>query len=318
MAASTTSILRGDRPGSHRPPGTFRSGFQQVNTSTELEKELSGMPGSERDAYAALTTLFDSYGLGSLAPTILKYLQNGYGSDTITILLQQTPEYKARFSGNTIRQKNGLQVLTPAEYLSTEASYKQLLRSNGIDPSFQTQSQYAQWIGDDVAPTELQSRVSMAIQATTQAPPSVSQYFDELGISVGDRASYFLNDKNPTPALQLKLNQAQIGGAAIENKLDVSAADSLKYAEMGVGYSQAQSAYQRIADILPDALKLSSIYSGQQQVNQSTLQEEFLGQSGTAQLARERLGQQEQATFGGQSGVGQKTFAQQTGSSTTF
>lgn len=316
--ASTSSIIRGDRPGNNRKPGTFRSGFGQVDTSALLNQELAGVPGAERDAYAALTTLFNSYGLGSLAPTILKYLQNGYGADTITILLQQTPEYKARFSGNAIRQKNGLQVLTPAEYLSTEASYKQLLRSNGIDPTFQTQSQYANWIGDDVAPTELQSRIGMAVQATSQAPPAVSQYFDELGINFGDRVSYFLNDKNPTPALQLKLNQAQIGGAALENKLDVSAADSLKYAEMGTSYSQAQSAYQRIADILPDALKLSTIYSSQQSVNQNTLQEEFLGQSGTAQLARERLGQQEQAAFSGQSGVGQKTFAQQIGGSTTF
>lgn len=283
-----------------------------------LEGELSGLPGAERDAYAALTTLFDSYGLGSLAPTILKYLQNGYGSDTITILLQQTPEYKARFAGNEARKKNGLQVLTPAEYLSTEASYKQLLRSNGIDPTFSTQSQFATWIGDDVAPTELQSRIGMAVQATAQAPPSVSQYFDSLGVSFGDRVSYFLNDKNPTPALQLKLNQAQIGGAGLQNNIKVDAADALRYAEMGTSYSQAQSAYQRIADILPDALKLSSIYSNQQQVNQNTLQEEFLGQSGQAQLARERLSQQEQASFSGQSGVGQKTFAQQLGASTSF
>jgi len=293
-------------------------GFQQVDTSKQLEQELTGMPGEERDAYAALTTLFNSYGLGSLAPTILKYLQAGYGSDTITILLQQTPEYKARFAGNAARQKNGLQVLTPAEYLSTEASYRQLLRSNGIDPSFETQSQYAEWIGNDVAPTELQSRIGMAVQATSQAPPSVSDYFDQLGISFGDRVSYFLNDKNPTPALQLKLNQAQIGGAALENHLNVSAADAERYAEMGNSYSQAQSAYQRIADILPDALKLSNIYSSQQQVNQNTLQEEFLGQSGTAQRAVERLGQQEQAAFSGQSGVGQKSFLQQSGASTTF
>jgi len=323
MAVQNSGAILRDRGGAggitRPPPGSLPwLPVQKIDASGVLEKELSGMPGSERDAYAALTTLFNSYGLGSLAPTILKYLQNGYGADTITILLQQTPEYKARFAGNEARKKNGLQVLTPAEYLSTEASYRQLLVSNGIDPSFQTQSQYAQWIGDDIAPTELQSRVSMAVQATTQAPPTVSQYFDELGITVGERASYFLNDKNPTPALQLKLNQAQIGGAALENNLNVSAADSLKYAQMGVGYNQAQSAYQRIADILPDALKLSTIYGSQQAVNQGTLQEEFLGNSGQAQLARERLSQQETAAFSGQSGVGQKTFAQQLGASTSF
>lgn len=315
--ATRSPILRGEA-GQPRKPGTFRGGFAQFNNSAQLEKELSGMPGEERDAYAALTTLFDSYGLGSLAPTILKYLQNGYGSDTITILLQQTPEYKARFSGNTARIANGLQVLTPAEYLSTEASYKQLLRSNGIDPSFSTQSQFAEWIGNDVAPTELQSRIGMAVQATAQAPASVSQYFDQLGINFSDRVGYFLNDKNATPALQLKLAQAQIGGSALQNNLQLSAARSEQFAKMGVTYNQAQSAYQRIADILPDALKLSTIYSNQQQVNQNTLEDELLGGSGTAQLARERLSQQEEANFSGQSGVGQKTFAQQLGATTSF
>jgi hypothetical protein len=277
-----------------------------------FEQQLAGLPGQERDAYAALTTLFDSYGLGSLAPKILSYLQNGYGSDTITILLQQTDEYKKRFAGNQQRIANGLQVLTPAEYLSTEASYKQLLRQNGLSDHFDNESNFAEWIGKDVSPTELSDRVNMAVQATTQAPPTVTQYFNELGIGTGDLAAYFLNDQNATPALQLKLNQAQIGGAALQNKLDISAADSLRYAQQGVNYQQAQSAYQRIADILPTAQKLSQIYGSQQQVNQQTLEQQYLGQSGAAQLAAERLGQQETAAFSGQSGVQQHSFQQQT------
>jgi len=277
-----------------------------------FEQQLAGLPGQERDAYAALTTLFNSYGLGSLAPKILSYLQNGYGSDTITILLQQTDEYKKRFAGNQQRIANGLQVLTPAEYLSTEASYKQLLRQNGLSDHFDNENNFAEWIGKDVSPTELQDRVNMAVQATTQAPPQVTQYFNQLGIGTGDLAAYFLNDQNPTPALQLKLNQAQIGGAALQNNLNISAADSQKYAQMGVTYQQAQSAYQRIADILPTAQKLSEIYKGQAQVNQQTLEAQYLGASGTAQLAAERLGQQETAAFSGQSGVQQHSFQQQT------
>lgn len=290
-------------------------GGSQPTTPTgplTLEQQLAGMPGQERDAYAALTTLFDSYGLGSLAPKILSYLQNGYGSDTITILLQQTDEYKKRFAGNQQRIANGLQVLTPAEYLSTEASYKQLLRQNGLSDHFDNEGNFAEWIGKDVSPTELSDRVNMAVQATTQAPPQVTQYFNQLGIGTGDLAAYFLNDQNPTPALQLKLNQAQIGGAALQQNLQISAADALTYAQRGVSYQQAQSAYQRIADILPTADQLSQIYKTQVPVNQQTLEQQYLGQSGSAQLASERLGQQETATFSGQSGVQQHSFQQQT------
>lgn len=289
-----------------------------TSTGDPLLDELQGLPGQERDAYAALKTLFESYGLGSLAPKILTYLQDGFGSDTITVLLQQTPEYKARFAGNQQRIKNGLQVLTPAEYLSTEASYKQLLRQSGLSDHFDNQQNFSEWIGKDVSPTELQDRVNMAVQATTQAPPSVTQYFNQLGIGTGDLAAYFLNDQAPTPALQLKLNQAQIGGAALQQNLQISAEDSLRYAKQGVTYQQAQSAYQRIADILPTAQKLSQIYQTQAPVNQQTLEQQYLGQSGAAQLAAERLSQQETAAFSGESGVQKNSFQQQTAGAPGF
>lgn len=280
--------------------------------------QLEGMPGQERDAYAALKTLFDSYNLGSLAPTILRYLQDGFGADTITVLLQQTPEYKARFAGNAARTAQGLQVLTPAEYLSTEASYKQLLRASGMDSSFNTPAKFAEWIGNDVSPNELQERVNLASQATAQAPPALTQYFASLGIHAGDLAGYFLNDQKPLPQLQLKLQQAQIGAAGIQNNLNISAADSQRYAQQGVTYQQAQSAYQRIADILPTAQGLSQIYKRQAPVNQQTLESEFLGQSGQAQLSRERLGQQETAAFSGTGGVGKASFQQQTAGGPSF
>lgn len=318
LPGSLGSNTRNDNPPRSRDfgfgsgTGSTAAGGTAGPADNSLLGELTGMPGQERDAYAALKTLFDSYNLGSLAPTILTYLQNGFGSDTITVLLQQTPEYKARFAGNAARTAQGLQVLTPAEYLSTEASYKQLLRAGGIDNSFNTPEKFAQWIGDDVSPNELQQRVNLAVTATSQAPPSLTQYFGTLGISTGELAGYFLNDKNPTPTLQMKLNQAQIGAAGIQNNINTSAADTERYAKQGVTYNQAQSAYQRIADILPTAQGLSQVYQKQAPVNQQSLQEEFLGQSGQAQLQRERLGQQETAAFSGQAGTGKTSFQQQT------
>lgn len=322
LPSDRATHVAGKPPVAPRPGGAPTPTPQQPasppGTGDPLLDDLTGLPGQERDAYAALKTLFDSYGLGSLAPTILKYLQNGFGSDTITTLIQQTPEYKTRFAGNEARKANGLAVLTPAEYLSTEASYKQLLRTAGIDPSFSSSTQLNEWIGNDVSPTELQDRVNLAVQATTNAPPSLVAYFNQLGMTQGDMASYFLNDKKPTPQLQLKLNQAQIGAAGLVNNINVSAADAQRYAQMGVTQAQAQSAYQRIADILPRAQQLSSIYTKQAPVNQNTLQEEFLGQSGEAQLARERLSQQEVATFSGQAGTGKSSFQQQTAGAPGF
>lgn len=302
----------GPPPAPPRNPVRVGSPPPQLSTYQQLLNQLQGLPGQERDAYAALTTLFDSYGLASLAPKILQFLQNGFGADTITTLLQQTPEYEARFSGNQARIKNGLQVLTPAEYLSTEASYKQLLRVAGLDPSFQSQSQYADWIGNDVSPQELQDRVNLAVQATTQAPPELTQAFAQLGIHAGDLASYFLNDKNPTPGLQQKMNQAQIIEAGRQAGLNVDTSRALQFAQENVTYSQAFQGYQKVSQILPEANKLSAIYGKQAAYGQTQAENEFLGNSGQAENARIALSQQEEATFSGTGGTGQKSFAQQT------
>lgn len=288
-------------------PNPIRPSIEQT-----LEQKLISMPGAERDAYAALSVLFNSYGLQSLAPKILTYLQNGFGSDTISVMLQQTPEYRARFAGNDQRVARGLQVLTPAEYLSTEASYRQLIQAGGLDPSFMSSNNYSEWIGKDISPTEMQSRVNLAVQATTQAPPSVQQAFSQLGFHAGDLASYFLNDNVAPPVLQQKLNQAQIIGAGLQQGLQVNSDNAMKYAKEGVTYQQAIAGYGKEAQVLPAALRLSDIYKQQQVYNGGTAEAEFLGNDGNATNRRNALGRQEEATFSGQGGAGKDSFKQQT------
>lgn len=294
-------------PGSPPPPtGTSGSLFDQ------LQAELQGTPSAERDAYAALLTLFQSYGLGDLAPTILNFLQQGYGSDTITSLLQLTPEYQARFAGNKIRQQNGLQVLNPADYLSAEASYRQILQAGGIDPSFMTQNQYAQWIGKDISPTEMQDRVNMAVTATITAPPELTTAFNKMGINVGDIASMFLNDNTPPPVLQQKLNQAQIIEAGLQSRVpNPTVAYAQQLAQQGVSYSQALSGYQNVAAVLPTANQLSQIYTKQTPYGLQQAEQQYLGSSGAAAYAQQQLGEQETAAFGGKNAVGQKSFTPQ-------
>lgn len=42
---------------------------------------------AERDAYSRVSSLFNTYGLGSLAPLVLQYAQEGYSDDTIQLML---------------------------------------------------------------------------------------------------------------------------------------------------------------------------------------------------------------------------------------
>ena len=154
----------------------------------------------------------------------------------------------------------------------------------------------------------------VAAKAVVNAPKQLTQAFSQLGINAGDLTGYFLNDNNPLPQLQQKLNQAQIMEAGLQSGLTVNPTSQNyagQLAQEGVTYGQAVAGYQKVADVLPAANALSSIYSWAQPYNQQSAEQENLGGNGQAQLARENLGRQETAQFSGTSAAGQKSFAAQ-------
>ncbi len=271
----------------------------------QLREKLSG---EERDAYEALKVTFGGYGLDTLAPKILEYVQQGYGSDTISILLQKSPEYKKRFAGNETRKAKGLPVLSPAEYLATEQSYRQLMRNAGLPEGFYDQvDDFTKLISGDVSPTELKTRVDAAVQATEYADPALKQSLKNLGVGDGGMVAWFLDPERATTLIQKEINASQIGAAALRNNLQMDNSNVRNWATMGVTAEQAQQGYGAISGYLGDAEKLASIYGDE--YNQSTAEAEVFGQSGEARKKREGLASKERATFGGSVGAARKGLA---------
>lgn len=259
------------------------------------------LKGEQRDAYLALKSLFGSYGLGSLAPKILEYVQEGYGADTIGILLQRTDEYKQRFAGNEARRAAGLQVLSPAEYLATEQAYRQLMRNAGLPEGFYDQPEdFTQFISKDVSPTELKQRVDIASLATTHADPATKQALQQMGISGSDVTAYFLDPTRATTLIQKQMGTAQIGAAALRNNLEFNQGRAADWYLQGVTSEQAAQGYGAIAGYLGDVSKLGQIYG--EDYNQATAEAEVFGNSGAAQQKRRGLASQERASFGGATG----------------
>jgi hypothetical protein len=206
------------------------------------------LTGPNADAYNSLLALFTSYGLASLAPTILSYVQQGYGSDTITVLLQQTPEYQQRFAGNAIRQQNGLAVLSPADYLSAEQSYQAVERAAGLPSGFyDSPSDFTQFIGDNMSASELQSRVQLASQATLTASPSYTKALNQMGLSQGDLTAYFLDPTKALPILQQQANTAAIGSEALQRGLTFDQGYATQLAQAGFTQAQAAQGYSQIS-----------------------------------------------------------------------
>lgn len=262
----------------------------------------SRLTGADRDAFVALNTLFTSYGLGSLAPKIFSYIQNGYSADTISLLLQDTAEYKTRFAGNELRKKAGLAVLNPGDYLATEASYRQILASAGLPASFYDQtSDFTNWIGGDVSPTEIKGRVDLATAATTAADPYLKQQMAAFyGVDDSHLTAYFLDQSKALPLLQKQEAAAQFGAEAARRGLLTDKDRMMDYVNQGFSQSQASQGFQQVAEELPNLQALAARFGttfGQVEEEQSVF-----GTTASAVDKKKGLASQERALFGGSSG----------------
>lgn len=264
---------------------------------------------AKQNAYDLLAQMFESYGLGELVPTIRDLVAHDYGSDTIALKLQETDAYKQRFAGNEARKKAGLPVLSPAQYLQQEASYRQALQMYGLPSGFYDQpSDFAAWIGNDVSPSEIQSRAAAASDAVTSANPEYRQALkDYYGLTDGDLVSYFLDQKRALPVLERQTRAAQIGGAALEQGLNVSAGRADQLAGYGIDQSTARQGYSSIAQALPTLDKLAGI--DKTAYGQADAENAFLLDNADAITKTKKLASNERARFSGSSGIGQGSLS---------
>lgn len=291
----------GGGPGVTPPPGSTGG----VGGTTNFADALSG---ANRDAFVALNDLFTGYGLGSLAPKIYDFIKKGYSADTISILLQQTPEYKQRFAANDARLKAGLPVLSPAQYLATEQSYRQIMQQSGLPKSFYDQpSDFENFLANDMSPTELNSRVQLATQATALASPAYKQALNQMGIDDGHLAAYFLDQNKALPMIQKAAATAAIGAEALQRGMQFNQTDAAQLAAMGITQSQAASGYAKIGQEMAPLQSLGQIY-GQAWNQHMAEQDVFVGGTAATQQ-RENLINEERFNFSGNTGAAQRGLA---------
>jgi len=207
-----------------------------------------------------------------------------------------------------------LQVLTPAEYLNLEDGYRQILRSYGLN-QFDTDDYVNQFISNDVSAAELSNRVVTAVQRVRNADPAIAATLrDYYGIGDTDLVAYVLDPNQQFPKIQTQVSAAEIGAAARLQGLQPGVAVSEQLARQGVTQAEAQRGYATIANILPQAEKLSDIYGNALEgYGLAEAEQEVFNSLASAQRKRQRLVEREIGAFGGQSGVGRTALGRQTG-----
>lgn len=267
-------------------------------------------PGAP-NAYTVLLDMLKQWGLQTLGPKVLEFLQTGYTEQEIPVLLQDTAEYKTRFAGNEARRKAGLAVLSPKEYLSAEESYRQIMYNAGLPPGFYDKpDDFAGFIGRDVAPVEVQRRVGEAYDAAYNADAATKAIWRSMGLQDSDMMAWVLDAKRGRDELNKVVRGGRIAGAAAGTGVNLSKAQREKFGMMA-GDDYVKQAGQ-LAELAGAGQKLSDIYTGED-YRADEAAEEVLSGSVAAKRKREKLFDLEEATFGGAGGAARTGLGSQTG-----
>jgi hypothetical protein len=331
-AGSSTTGATGAGAGSSTT-GATKAGAPtaaEIATQQAADQDAAKKAISDKNALALLTSTLQGYGVdsasGSISNAILGLIQSNYDAPTIQALIESPTAatssdanvkalagaWNTRFSGNVAREKAGLTPLSPAEYISTENSYKAVMARAGLDAAHMDPTKLGALIGADVSPNEVNQRVNAAMAAVTAEDPFVKQQLNQqFGLTTGDLVGHLLDPTTQASIIANKVTAAQVGAEASRAGTDINAANAYALAVQGVTQAQAQQGFSSIAQQLPGTQSLANRYAGYTDQGNvgATLQTATFGQRGTqtqaqAEAELQRLKTQEVSAFSGSSGAG--------------
>jgi len=288
----------------------------------------------------ALYSMLTSIGVEGLLGT-MQELRKAFpeaSSEELLMMLKYDKRYNEpymkRFEGNRQRIAAGLAPLDDSTYLANEAAYNKIFTAYGLN-QFANKEKYANFIGSNISPDEIAERVQLVYDRVNKSLPDVKkallQFYPEL--TTQDLMAYALDPVNQLPALNRKVQAAEIGGAALAQSLGTSltartftGTEGAQFTNVqrgtigvetmmqsGADAASAAKASQYVANVLPRGEFLSSIYAdGYGQYGQLQAEQEAYQGLASAERARQRLVGREVAEFRGSAGTSRVAFGSET------
>jgi len=313
FAALASAVTSAVNPVMQAMQGTMDAMAKQNQTIMSGQNIASAAATAAKDAQKtnwvnAGKQLLATYDLGSLGDIYVNSITTGgLDQDTAMLQLQQTKEWKTRFSANETRLAQGLPVLDPKTYFATEQSYKQVMISAGLSPSiYNDVTKLGQLIAKDVSPVELKQRTDAAQAVIDNADPFVTQQLQQFyGLTKSDMVSHILDPATAAPVIAQKVQAATVAAEAARQGLGIGTDTAMALAGQGITQAQAAKGYQTIASMLPDQQALAAQFGA----NAGTVGQELSAQifggpnAATAQKTIQRQQQAAVNVFSGSAGA---------------
>lgn len=218
-----------------------------VVDTTELATAVS-----KTSAYDEIVHMFDGVGAPELGQWLADFIK---GDPTIVdrkselvAQLQQSEPYAKRFSGliklrdfNKKNPTNPVPLMSEAEYLNAENTYKQLLAPVKDLYGPNINQTIGDLIGNNVSAVEVQSRVNAAKNWALSADSNVKKALrDFYGITEDLLVSYALDPENATTLIEKAAGVANLAGQAYEIQMNLTKDYSEKMLTELVGSGQAR------------------------------------------------------------------------------
>ena len=271
--------------------------------------------------------MFENTGLGqSFLDSLMKSIDQVYADNVaptdaqILNSIYNSEAYKTRFAANEVIKarmakgegRPGDRLLTPAEYVKTEAAYREMMSEAGLPPGFYDQTEdftkFIAELGTSVA--EISERINIAKSALQNADNNIKQALkDYYGLSEQDMVAYLLDPDKAFQAINQRFRyttaearemytKAEVGGAALRAGMQGGVSEKFAEEITKAGKANlAEEAFQRSARQQEDYQRLLGLYG--EQAGTEDLARESLALAGGADIGikTKKLASKERAKF---------------------
>jgi hypothetical protein len=251
------------------------------------------------DGRTMLQQFLNNYGLSgiNLDSAWNAYVSSGsnidYWSNT---WLPQQAAFKAAYPAYDQLMKEG-RGITVADYRNYQLNAYAEAHAAGFPDGTVNQDTITSWLLGGVNGQEAQQRILDASKAVNGLDKNSKAYLQlrEMGVSDGDLAGVFFDEKNALPSLENKLAAAQVGGAAASAGFDLGTNLANQLALAGVSQPQAQQGFGQLAN----SKELLGALPGQTgpTISQDRATSAVFGQDANAARQLQRRAAQREATF---------------------